>query len=66
MCSRSPHKLEKWSFHVADLPRTGKKRTEKITARVGRAKVLFLFTKYAKFETFSLAWRPRSFMRTQT
>ena len=35
-------KLEKWSFHVADLSRTGKKCTEIITAREGRAKVLFL------------------------
>ena len=34
--------------------------------REGRAKVLFLFTKYTKFETMSLAWRRRSFMRTQT
>ena len=41
-------KLEKWSFHVADLPRTGKKCTEIIKAREGRAKVLFLFIKYAK------------------
>ena len=34
-------KLEKWSFQVADLPRTGKKCTEIITAREGRAKVQF-------------------------
>ena len=47
-------KLEKWSFHVADLPRTGKKCTEIITAREGRAKVLFLFTKYEKFVALSL------------
>ena len=38
-------KLEKWSFHVADLPTTGKKCTEIIKAREGRAKVLFLFIK---------------------
>ena len=38
-----PAKLEKWSFHVADLPRTGKKCTEIIKARERRAKVLFLF-----------------------
>ena len=38
-------KLEKWSFHVADLPRTGKKCTEMITAREGRAKLLFCFIK---------------------
>ena len=42
-------KLEEWSFNIADLPRTGKKCTEIITAREGRAKVLFLFIKYAKF-----------------
>ena len=42
-------KLEKCSFHVADLPRTGKKSTEIITLPEGRAKVLFLFIKYAKF-----------------
>ena len=35
-------KLEKGSFHVADLPRTGKKCTAIIKAREGRAKVLFL------------------------
>ena len=37
-------KLEKWSFHVADLPRTGKKCTEMKKAREGRAKLLFCFT----------------------
>ena len=42
-------KLEKWSFHVADLSKTGKKCTEITKAREGRAKVLFLFNKYAKF-----------------
>ena len=36
-------KLEKWSFHVADVPRTGKKCTEIKKAREGRAKLLFLF-----------------------
>ena len=36
-------KLEKWSFHVANLPRTGKKCTEIKKAREGRAKLLFLF-----------------------
>ena len=51
-------KLEKWSFHVADLSRTGKKCTEIIKAREGRAKVLFLF-KYAKFVA-SLSSRRRS------
>ena len=52
-------KLEKWLFHVADLPRTGKKRTEIITAREGRAKALFLFIKYAKFVALSLPSRRR-------
>ena len=41
-------KLEKWSFHVAGLPRTGKKFTEIKKAREGRAELLFLFIKYAK------------------
>ena len=36
-------KLEKRSFHVADVPRTGKKCTEIKKAREGRAKLLFLF-----------------------
>ena len=53
-------KLEKWSFHVADLPRTGKKCTEIIKAREGRAKVLFCFIKYAKFVVLSLPSRRRS------
>ena len=53
-------KLEKWSFHVADLLRTGKKCTEIITALEGRAKVLFLFIKYAKFVALSLPSRCRS------
>ena len=34
-------KLEKCSFHVADLPRTGKKCTKMKKARGGRAKLLF-------------------------
>ena len=50
-----PVKLEKWSFHVADLPRTVKKCIEIIKAREGRAKVLFLFIKVAYY----------SFMRVQ-
>ena len=41
-------KLEKWSFHVADLPSRGKKCTEIIKATEGRAKLLFCFIKYAK------------------
>jgi len=53
-------KLEKWLFHVADLPRTGKKCAEIIKAREGRAKVLFLFIKYVKFVALSLPSRRRS------
>ena len=53
-------KLEKWSFHVTDLSRTGKKCTEIIKAREGRTKVLFLFNKYAKFVALSLSSRRRS------
>ena len=53
-------KLEKWSFHVADLPRTGKKCTEIKRAREGRAKLLFWFIKYAKFVALSLPSRRRS------
>ena len=55
-------KLEKWSFQVADLPKTGKKCTKiiKQKAREGRAKVLFLFIKYAKFVALSLPSRRRS------
>ena len=63
VCSRSLYNLRNGHF---TSKRTGKKRIEIITAREGRAKALFLFTKYAKFETLSLAWRRRSFMRTQT
>ena len=47
-------KLEKWSFHVADLPRTRKKCTELKKAREGRAKLLFLAIKYANFVASSL------------
>ena len=53
-------KLEKWSFHVADLPRTRKKCTEITKAREGRAKVLFWLIKYAKFVALSLPSRRRS------
>ena len=53
-------KLEKWSFHVTDLPRTGKKCTEIKKAREGRAKLLFLFIKYAKFVALSLLLHRRS------
>ena len=53
-------KLEKWSFHVADLPRTGKKCIEIMKAREGRAKVLFLFIKDLKFVALSLSSRRRS------
>ena len=50
-------KLERWSFHVANLPRTGKKCTEIKKAREGRAKLLFLVIKYAKFVALSLPSR---------
>ena len=50
-------KLEKWSFHVAYLPRTGKKCTEIKQAREGRAKLLFLAIKYANFVASSLQSR---------
>ena len=53
-------KLEKWSFHVADSPRTGKKCIEIKTAREGRAKLLFLIMKYVKFVALSLQSRRRS------
>ena len=53
-------KLDKWSFYVPDLPRTGKKCTEIIKAREGRAKVLFLFIKHAKFVALSRPSRRRS------
>ena len=65
--------LEKWSFHVADLPRTGKKFTEIVNftisvhyfpvlveTREGRAKLLFCFIKYAKFVALSMPSRRRS------
>ena len=55
-----PVKLEKWSFHVADLPRTGKKCTEIKKAREGRAKLLFWFIKYAKFVALLLPSRRKS------
>ena len=50
-------KLEKRSFHVPDLPRTGKKCNEIYTAHEGRAKVLFLFIRYAKFVGLALPSR---------
>ena len=53
-------KLEKWSFHVADLPRTGKKCTEIKKAREGRAKPLFCFIKSTKCVALSLPSRRRS------
>ena len=50
-------KLEKWSFHVADLPRTRTKCTELKKAREGHAKLLFLTIKYANFVASSLQSR---------
>ena len=52
-------KLEKWTFHVADLPRTGRKCIEIKTGREGRAKLLFLVMKYVKFVALSLQWHRR-------
>ena len=53
-------KLEKWSFHVDNLPRTRKKYTEIKEARERRAKLLFLFMKYATFVALSLPSHHRS------
>ena len=53
-------KLDKCSFHVADLPRTGKKCTEMKKASEGRARPLFCLIKYAKFVALSLPSRRRS------
>ena len=39
-------KLDNWSFHVADLPKTSKKCTKMKNARVERAKLLFLLVKF--------------------
>ena len=51
-------KLEKWSFDVTNLPRKEKKCTErKKKAREGRAKLLFLLIKYAKFVALLLLSR---------
>ena len=57
ICFTFSVKLEKWSFHVADLPRTSKKCTELKKAREGRAKLLFLSIKYANFGASSLQSR---------
>ena len=46
-------KLEKWLFHVADLPRTGKKCTDIKKAGEWRAELLFLCIKYANFVVLS-------------
>ena len=53
-------KLDKWSFHVADFPRTEKKCIEIKTAREGRAKLLFLVLKYVQFVVLSLQSRRTS------
>ena len=39
------------TFHVADLPKMGKKCTKIRKARDGRGKLLFLLIKYAKIAT---------------
>ena len=51
-------KLEKWSFHVADLPRMGKKCTDIKKAPEGRSKLLYI--KCAKFLALSLPSLRRS------
>ena len=51
---------EKCLFHVANFRRTVKKCTEIIKAREGRAKVLLVLIKYAKFVALSLPSRRRS------
>jgi len=50
-------KHEKWSFHVADLPRTRKKCIE---IEKSTCKSCFLVIKYAKFVALSLPSRRRS------
>ena len=64
-------KLEKWLFHVADLPRTGKKCTEIKNAREGRANLLctlFFFYKnvvfpaQAEYSYFSSDFRLKIFL----
>ena len=40
-------KLQIWLFHIVVLLTTAKKWTKVKNARAGRAKLLFLFTKYA-------------------
>ena len=56
VCTPSLHNFgyKIWSLHVADLPRSGKECTEIVTAREGRAKVMFLLIKYAKFVALSV------------
>ena len=44
-----------WLFYVVVLQTTAQKWTKVKTARAGRAKLLFLPTKYANFVTFSLS-----------
>ena len=51
---------EKWSLHVANFWRTGMKCSEIIKLREGRAKVLLVLIKYAKFVSLSLSSRRRS------
>ena len=60
LCVQVPLLHEKWSFPFANFWRTGKKCTGIIKAREGRAKVLLVFIKYAKFVALSLPSRRRS------
>ena len=51
---------EKWSFHVANFWRMGKKCTEIIKPLEELAKVLLVFIKHANFVALSLPSRRRS------
>ena len=51
---------QKWSFHVANFRRTGKKFTEIIKTSEGSAEVLFFFINYAKLVALSLPSRRSS------
>ena len=50
-------KPQNWLFYVVVLQTTAQKWTKVKNARAGRAKLLFLPTKYANFVTFSFSYR---------
>ena len=52
-------KLEKWSFHVADLPRTGKKCSEIKKARDMKGAQSFCFGLLRTVPTNSMVFLPR-------